>query len=112
MSQGVDVPDDDAMEVDTEGVESDHAPIDCSGKSIEDLHNLLSTSKMTLGDLRAALAEEDDKVARFRKENARRKHNFIPFIIQLLRGLAKKKKLGPLIDSATEKAKNKQPGQK
>jgi hypothetical protein len=32
-------------------------------------------------------------------------HNFIPFIMQLLHGLAKRDKLAPLVEKATAKAK-------
>lgn len=48
---------------------------------------------------------QNEKADRYAKENARRRHNFIPFIMQLLQGLAKRDKLEPLIASATERAK-------
>ncbi len=31
-----------------------------------------------------ALADEEERIERYRKENARRRHNFVPFIFQLL----------------------------
>ncbi len=42
---------------------------------------------------------------RYARDNARRMHNFIPFIMQLLHGLAKRDKLAPLVEKATAKAK-------
>ena len=48
---------------------------------------------------------QSEKAERYAKENARRRHNFIPFIMQLLQGLARRDKLEPLVASATERAK-------
>jgi hypothetical protein len=42
--------------------------------------------------LSQVVAEEDERARRYRAENARRRHNFIPFIMALLRGLAERHK--------------------
>jgi len=88
--------------------ECEEDAVDCSGKSQEDLLAALSTSRMMLREAKEAVREEDAKNARFDKENARRKHNFIPFIIQLLQGLATAGKLSGLREAAEAKAKAKE----
>uniref|UniRef100_A0A1I7X4A7 ubiquitinyl hydrolase 1 n=1 Tax=Heterorhabditis bacteriophora TaxID=37862 RepID=A0A1I7X4A7_HETBA len=64
--------------------------------------------------LQMAIDEEDSKMKRFpllqlsylyRVENVRRRHNYLPFIIELLKILAKEGKLVPLVEQAQEKAK-------
>lgn len=37
-------------------------------------------------------------------ENERRRHNFVPFVMQLLRELASADKLGPLLEAGKKKA--------
>ena len=50
--------------------------------------------------LQEELDAERRKRAAWQAENVRRKHNYIPFVFQMLRALAKRGKLQPLIDSA------------
>ena len=78
--------------------------MDLTGKGVAELRASLATIKTRVFELRQVLAEEDDKAARYAKENARRRHNFIPFVMHLLQGLAKRDKLAPLIESATQRA--------
>lgn len=59
--------------------------------------------------LRMLIDYEDMKMARYRQEMARRKHNYLPFIIVLLRILAEEKKLLSLFDKAKERAKKRGP---
>ncbi len=47
--------------------------------------------------LQTLIAEEDHKYDQFKAENIRRKHNYIPFIMELLKILAKEGKLVPLV---------------
>jgi len=54
--------------------------------------------------LQTLIAEEDDKAEQFKKENVRRRHNYIPFIVELLKILAKEGKLVPLVRQAKDKA--------
>jgi len=51
------------------------------------------------------VALEDRKKAKYKKENIRRKHNFIPLIYNLLTTLAEKDQLIPLIEKSLEKKK-------
>ena len=100
MSHGEDVEMDDDDQVDG----SLDGSMDLTGKSVAELRASLATIKTRVFELRQVLAEEDDKAARYAKENARRRHNFIPFVMHLLQGLAKRDKLAPLIESATQRA--------
>eukprot|EP00285_Hemiselmis_virescens_P008886 CAMPEP_0173392256 /NCGR_PEP_ID=MMETSP1356-20130122/18852_1 /TAXON_ID=77927 ORGANISM="Hemiselmis virescens, Strain PCC157" /NCGR_SAMPLE_ID=MMETSP1356 /ASSEMBLY_ACC=CAM_ASM_000847 /LENGTH=359 /DNA_ID=CAMNT_0014350003 /DNA_START=67 /DNA_END=1146 /DNA_ORIENTATION=+ len=81
--------------------------IDCSGKTQQQLQDALGTSRMMMREAKEVVREEDAKNARFDKENARRRHNFIPFIIQLLQGLASVGKLKGLVEAAETKVKAK-----
>ncbi|RHZ20746.1 hypothetical protein DYB26_010828 [Aphanomyces astaci] len=50
------------------------------------------------------IATEAQKRANWKKENVRRKHNYIPFVIKLLQTLAKKGQLDPLLQAQLDKA--------
>lgn len=54
--------------------------------------------------LRMLIEYEDVKMAKYQQEMARRRHNYLPFIITLLRILAEEKKLMPLLEKAKERA--------
>ncbi|KAI9506437.1 hypothetical protein GGI25_004896 [Coemansia spiralis] len=54
------------------------------------------------------VAAEHDKFDKYKFENSLRKHNFIPMIYQLLRGMAKRGELLPVIEQAKSKARNPQ----
>lgn len=58
-----------------------------------------------IAQCQASIAAETDKLERWHVQNVRRKHNYIPFVFSLLKSLASKKQLTPLIDAAAEKAK-------
>jgi len=53
--------------------------------------------------MQSLIADEEEKMKRYRKENARRRHNYIPFIVELLKILAKEGKLVPLVERELEK---------
>uniref|UniRef100_A0A0L8G8D1 UCH37-like C-terminal domain-containing protein n=1 Tax=Octopus bimaculoides TaxID=37653 RepID=A0A0L8G8D1_OCTBM len=57
--------------------------------------------------LQMLIQEEEQKMARYKIENIRRKHNYLPFIVELLKCLAKEEKLVPLVEKAKEKAAKK-----
>ncbi|XP_075991332.1 ubiquitin carboxy-terminal hydrolase L5 [Anticarsia gemmatalis] len=57
--------------------------------------------------LRMLIEYEDVKMAKYEQEMARRRHNYLPFIIMLLRILAEEKKLTPLLEKAKERAAKK-----
>lgn len=55
--------------------------------------------------LREELQRENGKYEKWMVENQRRKHNYIPFILNLLEKLADQQKLIPLVEAAKERQK-------
>jgi len=53
-------------------------------------------------ELHAELAVEVAKYEGWRKENVRRKHNYIPLAMELLKVLAEAGKLAPMVESAKQ----------
>ncbi|RKP07995.1 ubiquitin carboxyl-terminal hydrolase [Thamnocephalis sphaerospora] len=82
--------------------------IDAADRKIENAEKKLARAVQTLRSerelLSVFLSDEQEKRERYRSENARRKHNFIPLVNVLLRKLADKDKLAELIDTAGRKA--------
>jgi len=48
---------------------------------------------------------EEQRVQQWKVENVRRRHNYIPFIVNFLRVLAERGELMPLVDQAKKKQK-------
>jgi len=55
-------------------------------------------------ELEVNIKAEDDKFAAWKQENIRRKHNYIPFVMALMKVLAERGKLQPMVDKAKAKA--------
>jgi len=60
-------------------------------------------------NLMAVVASKADELQRLRwkTENVRRKHNYVPFVINLLKELAARQQLVPLLEAAKEKQREK-----
>lgn len=58
-----------------------------------------------LARLKGTLEEEEVKRRRWKVENIRRKHNYIPLIVNMLKILAKEGHLLPLYETALQKSK-------
>lgn len=56
-----------------------------------------------VAELRADIASEEAKFANWRDENVRRKHNYIPLAVELLKVLAEQKKLPAMVEKAEVK---------
>lgn len=59
-----------------------------------------------LSRLRLLIEEEDRKKKRYQVENVRRKHNYLPLIVEMLKVLAKEGQLLPLYEKAKEKTRD------
>eukprot|EP00301_Raphidiophrys_heterophryoidea_P000420 c10208_g1_i3.p1 GENE.c10208_g1_i3~~c10208_g1_i3.p1 ORF type:complete len:177 (-),score=47.14 c10208_g1_i3:108-638(-) len=65
----------------------------------------------SIAELTAAIFAEDQKREKWKNENVRRKHNYVPFVINLLKVLAEQGQLQPLVDKAkSEQAAKKKKG--
>lgn len=74
-------------------------------KEAEALAARLQESQDEMDRLQLVIAQEEAKFAQWKAENIRRKHNYVPFLLNLLKILAEKGELTPLVDRAIEKKK-------
>ncbi|CAI2324191.1 unnamed protein product [Caenorhabditis sp. 36 PRJEB53466] len=59
-----------------------------------------------IDDVKRAIEDEEEKMAEYTRENSRRRHNYTPFVMQLMKILAKEGKLNGLIETAHMTAKH------
>ncbi|KAM9528925.1 ubiquitin carboxyl-terminal hydrolase isozyme L5-like isoform X3 [Oncorhynchus nerka] len=64
---------------------------------------LLSSLQSEIAKYQLLIDEENQKLQRYKIENIRRKHNYLPFIMELLKTLAEYQQLIPLVEKAKEK---------
>lgn len=57
-----------------------------------------------LTKLQMLVEEEENKMKRYKIENVRRKHNYLPLIVEILKILASEKELLPLYEKAKSKS--------
>jgi len=74
---------------------------------VEVLRERLASLEQQLSVAQQGLLEEQEKRKAWKLENVRRRHNYIPFIMQMLRILAEKGELLTLIEQAKEKESKK-----
>ncbi|RZC32381.1 ubiquitin carboxyl-terminal hydrolase isozyme L5 [Asbolus verrucosus] len=77
-------------------------------KQVEEAGMETDSQQTELARFRLLIEEEDNKKRQYQVENVRRKHNYLPLIVEILKILAKEGKLMPLYEQAKQKSLKKQ----
>jgi ubiquitin carboxyl-terminal hydrolase L5 len=69
--------------------------------SMDELQEQLETTESNLSQLQSMITSENEKLHKYKVENIRRKHNYIPLIMEMLKILAERGELTTLVDKVT-----------
>jgi len=70
--------------------------------STDELKHELKAVESEIKDFEQGIQDEEARYAKWRAENVRRKHNYVPFVYNFLKLLAERGKLSGLMDSTTK----------
>lgn len=73
-------------------------------KQMEDSGMETDAQQSEIAQLRLLVEKEESKIRKYQIENIRRKHNYLPLIVEILKILAKEGKLMPLYEKAKERS--------
>lgn len=73
-------------------------------KQMEDSGMETDAQQSEVAQLRLLVEKEESKIRKYQIENIRRKHNYLPLIVEILKILAKEGKLMPLYEKAKERS--------
>ena len=79
-------------------------------RSVEQLLIALAHLTRRSNQISGEIAMETQKAEQWKIENRRRKHNYVPFIVNLLKQLAERGELMPLLEAAKSRKKAKTGG--
>ncbi|XP_049827201.1 ubiquitin carboxyl-terminal hydrolase isozyme L5 [Schistocerca gregaria] len=77
-------------------------------KQVEENGMETDAQQSEIARLKVLIEEEEAKIKRYQAENIRRKHNYLPLIVEILKILAKEGQLLPLYEKAKERALEKE----
>jgi len=75
-------------------------------KNIENSSMETDTAQVEIDYLKRLIEDEENKMKRYRVENIRRKHNYLPLIMEVLKTLAESGELVKLVEKEKERKKN------
>jgi len=84
---------------DASGIDQKYTTI-APEQGLEEVNQLLEEAQ-------AVMTSEEDKQNKWKKENERRRHNYVPLIFKLLEHMGKKGMLEELLEDAVQKKKEK-----
>jgi len=76
-------------------------------KSPSELNNLLQDLESNITNHKMIVSGESEKMEKFKTENERRQHNYLPLIFEMLKSLAEKGVLESIVDDLKQEEENK-----
>lgn len=80
-------------------------------KSLLQQQNIMDPDELNIRvkELESLIEDEERKRITYKKENVRRKHNYLPLIVELLKGLAEQGKLVNIVNQLKDRQRAKRP---